>query len=75
MSSEFDDIEESSEVDNDEVPWEDIVFHEPQQEPSHSLDMTDYLALFIASLQTIFLPVVVLIVVFLVIGFGFTILF
>jgi hypothetical protein len=61
-------FEEESEVD-----WKDYVFQDDDTHPIRPLDATDYVALFIASLQTIFLPLIILIIVLLAFGFIFTI--
>jgi hypothetical protein len=44
----------------DNVNWDDHVYHEPGDFSAIELDLTDYTALFIASLETIFLPLVVM---------------
>ena len=61
---EFDD-EKNAEQDSEEYDWRDYGEHE---EESVSLQGKDYLAIFIASLQTIFLPLIVLMIVLF--GFG-----
>ena len=61
---EFDD-EKKAEQDSEEYDWRDYGEHE---EESVSLQGKDYLAIFIAALQTIFLPLVVLMIVLF--GFG-----
>lgn len=55
---------QQDENDNEDVPWDDIVYYEEQQGQTIHLDATDYVALFIAALQTIFLPCVILMIVF-----------
>lgn len=59
MSNEYDD---NSEEKDEEIDW---LEYASQQEESalRPLDGKDYLALFIAALQTIFLPLMVLIIV------------
>ena len=42
-----------------EPDWEDIMY-EREKEPVRNLDLTDYAALFLAALQTVFLPLVIL---------------
>ncbi len=49
---------------NEDVPWDDIVYYEEQEGQTIHLEATDYVALFIAALQTIFLPCVILMVLF-----------
>jgi hypothetical protein len=61
---EFDD-EKNVEQDSEEYDWREYGEHE---EESVSLQGKDYLAIFIASLQTIFLPLIVLMIVLF--GFG-----
>ena len=55
---------QEDENDNEDELWDDIVYHEEQQSQTIRLDATDYVALFIAALQTIFLPCVILMIVF-----------
>jgi len=50
--------------DNEDVPWDDIVYYEEQESQTIHLDATDFVALFIAALQTIFLPCVILMALF-----------
>lgn len=61
MSSESNQQDEN---DSKDVPWDDIVYYEEQQGQTIRLEATDYVALFIAALQTIFLPCIILIIVF-----------
>ncbi len=58
--------DDQSEV-HDEPDWDDYPQFEDEEE-SVSLDATDYIALFIAALQTIFLPLVILMVFLLTVG-------
>lgn len=58
----------------EEVTWEEIVYQEHDTQSSVSLDAKDYVALFIASLQTVFLPIVIVGIMFVLIGFFLTIL-
>jgi hypothetical protein len=46
--------------DDEEVDWSQYVYKEQQEAAQVSLDAKDYVALFIASLETIFLPLVIL---------------
>ena len=54
--------------DNEEVDWSQYVYEEQQKPAQVSLDVKDYVALFVASLETIFLPLVILGLMLLVIG-------
>jgi len=58
----------------EEVTWEEIVYQEHDTQSSVSLDAKDYVALFIASLQTVFLPIVIVGIMFVLIGFFLTML-
>lgn len=63
-----DEIRDQQDEQEDEIDWLDYASQE--EEASHPpLDGTDILALFIASLQTIFLPLVVLIIILLAVSF------
>ncbi|MFX0044278.1 MAG: hypothetical protein ACFE8Z_00380 [Candidatus Hermodarchaeota archaeon] len=53
----------------EDIDWSEYGDHDEPRHPP--LDGTDYLALFIASLETIFLPLVLLAIVLVVIGFIF----
>ncbi|MFW9920258.1 MAG: hypothetical protein ACFFED_11705 [Candidatus Thorarchaeota archaeon] len=53
-----------------EPDWEDVMFE--SEKPVYHLDATDYVALFIAALQTIFLPLVILAVVLVAMGLIFS---
>jgi hypothetical protein len=55
------------ENDDESVDWSE--YEEPERDDVVHLDLKDYVALFIAALQTVFLPIVIL-VIFL-IGFVF----
>jgi hypothetical protein len=53
----------------EDIDWDEYAYRKTQREkPAIELDLTDYAALFLASLQTIFLPLVILSIVLL--GFG-----
>ncbi len=56
----------------EEIDWSEYGEHEESRHPP--LDGTDYVAFFIASLETIFLPLVLLAVVLVVIGLAFVLL-
>ena len=72
MSSESTQRDEN---DNEDVPWDDIVYYEEQQNQTIHLEGSDYVAIFIAALQTIFLPCIVLMVVFGAIAIFLTLIF
>ena len=61
--------------DNEDVPWDDIVYYEEQQNQTIHLEGSDYVAIFIAALQTIFLPCIILMVVFGAIAIFITLIF
>ena len=58
-----------------DIDWDDYIYHEPGETAAVDLDLTDYAALFIASLETIFLPLVVMGVLLFVMSIYFTLLF
>lgn len=65
MSDEFDDLGEDQE---EEIDW--MEYASQQEEAAlRSLDGTDYAALFVASLQTIFLPLIILIILLITVNF------
>ncbi len=72
MSSESTQRDEN---DNEDVPWDDIVYYEEQQDQTIHLEGSDYVAVFIAALQTIFLPCIILMVVFGAIAIFLTLIF
>ncbi|MCK4568420.1 MAG: hypothetical protein KAU48_14030 [Candidatus Thorarchaeota archaeon] len=59
-----DNIDQSEEQ---EIDWLD--YAQQEEQALRPLDLTDYLALFIASLQTIFLPLLILIILLFAINF------
>ncbi len=68
MSTDFEDKEkEQIEPEEEEIDW--LQYAQAEEQALRPLDRTDYIALFIASIQTIFLPLVVLVIVFLAINF------
>jgi hypothetical protein len=69
------DSTQRDENDNEDVPWDDIVYYEEQQDQTIHLEGSDYVAIFIAALQTIFLPCIVLMVVFGAIAIFLTLIF
>jgi hypothetical protein len=64
--------EEPAISDDTEADWKDIAFQQESGTKPVHLDVKDYVALFIASLETIFLPLVILAIMLLVLGFVFT---
>ena len=71
MSFESDESEVDDSAHNQEVDWNEHVFHEERNTSEISLDLTDYAALFIASLQTIFLPLIILAIIMVSMGMFF----
>lgn len=69
MGTEFEDDNEKQE---EEIDWLDYALQEEEQ-ALRSLDGKDYVALFIASCQTIFLPLIVLVIVLVAINLLFQI--
>ena len=68
MSTDFEDIDEELNASNEEkIDW--LQYAQGEQQALRPLDGKDYIALFVASLQTIFLPLIILIIVLL--GFNF----
>lgn len=65
------DSNEDTLPDDTGVDWKDYVFHEESEKEAVHLDATDYAALFVAALETVFLPLVILGVMLLVIGLIF----
>jgi len=69
MSIDFEETDDTNEQSKEEdVDWKDYAFQQEEQ-PLLLLDLTDYIALFIASLQTILLPVVILVAVLVAVNF------
>ncbi|MHA2141988.1 MAG: hypothetical protein ACXADC_09150 [Candidatus Thorarchaeota archaeon] len=61
--------ERQREGDKDDDPqWDEYQAYFEEQQETVRLEGRDYLALFVASLQTIFLPLIIMIIVFFVIG-------
>ncbi len=69
MNTDFEDIEEEKTPaeEEEEIDWLD--YAQVEEDALRPLDGKDYVALFIASIQTIFLPLIVLI--FVLIAFNF----
>lgn len=55
--------------------WSEYAQQDDTEIPIRPLDYKDYLAIFIASLQTIFLPLILLLVIMLVIAFALQLFF
>ncbi len=69
MSVDFeDDQEEQDKPEEEEIDWLQYAQRE-EQDSLRPLDGKDYIALFIASCQTIFLPIVILVIVLLAFNF------
>ena len=54
------------------VDWGEYVYLQEQERSQISLDASDYVALFVASLTTIFLPIVILMIILVAIALAFT---
>lgn len=67
MDSDFENNEEQPQHEEEEIDW--MQYARGEEQAIRPLDGKDYLALFIASLQTIFLPLIIL--VFVLIAFSF----
>ena len=65
MSQDFEN--ENSENDED-IDWSEHIYQDETVSPVRPLDATDYVAIFIASLQTIFLPLILLMMIMVVIA-------
>ncbi|MFW9909358.1 MAG: hypothetical protein ACFFEF_12350 [Candidatus Thorarchaeota archaeon] len=61
MGENYDDYEDTREP--KEPDWDSYRYYDEAEQGQVSLDATDYLALFVAALQTVFLPLVILIAV------------
>ncbi|MFW9975754.1 MAG: hypothetical protein ACFFDQ_10835 [Candidatus Thorarchaeota archaeon] len=69
MNTDFEDIEDEKAPDEDDEKIDWLKYAQVEEEALRPLDGKDYVALFIASVQTIFLPLIVLI--FVLIAFNF----
>ncbi|MFW9805832.1 MAG: hypothetical protein ACFFFK_03825 [Candidatus Thorarchaeota archaeon] len=67
MDTDFENNEEHPQHEEEEIDW--LQYAQGEEQALRPLDGKDYLALFIASLQTIFLPLIIL--VFVLIAFSF----
>lgn len=67
MDTDFEDIEEELQPEDEEINW--LEYAQGEEAALRPLDGKDYVALFVASLQTIFLPLIILI--FVLIAFNF----
>ena len=56
--------EEPSREEKDDPEWDEYRTYLEETQESTKLDGKDYLALFVASLQTIFLPLIIMMIVF-----------
>lgn len=60
MSSDNNDISENEKEKEEQVDWDSILYQQDRKIEEAALDKTDFLALFIASIETIFLPLIIL---------------
>jgi len=68
MNTDFEENkDDNDQSEEQEVDW--LQYAQQEEEPLRPLDRTDYLALFIASLQTIFFPLMILIIFLFVVNF------
>ena len=68
MNTDFDDIDEGQyEEKEKEVDW--LQYAQEEEKALRPLDAKDYIALFIAAIQTVFVPLIILMVVMIVINF------
>jgi hypothetical protein len=68
MNTDFDDIDEGRyEEEEKEVDW--LKYAQEEEQALRPLDAKDYVALFIAAIQTIFVPLIILMIVMVVINF------
>ena len=68
MRTEFEDNEdEQFRPEEKEIDW--LEYAQQEEQALRPLDGKDYIALFVASLQTIFLPLIILVIVLLAINF------
>jgi len=74
MSDNYEEQDPELEASYEEVDWTEYRSVAEEQERDASLEWRDYVALFIASLQTIFLPLIILAIVFFIFGLLFSLL-
>ncbi|TFG33852.1 hypothetical protein EU527_06375 [Candidatus Thorarchaeota archaeon] len=67
MNTDFEDVDKEELEPEEEIDW--LLYAQSEEEALRPLDGKDYIALCIASLQTIFLPLIILI--FILIFFNF----
>jgi hypothetical protein len=68
MNTDFDDIDEGRyEEEEKKVDW--LKYAQEEEQALRPLDAKDYVALFIAAIQTIFVPLIILMIVMVVINF------
>ena len=70
MSQDFENEEQ-----DDNLDWREHIHQNDDATLARPLDAKDYVAIFIASLQTIFLPLILLMVIMLVVAFVLQVLF
>jgi hypothetical protein len=66
MSTDFEDSDENIQ-EEEEIDW--LQYSQTEEQAIRPLDAKDYVALFVASIQTIFLPLVILVIVLLAVNF------
>jgi hypothetical protein len=71
MNPDFDEQPSTFREEQDNIDWNDFRYRDDIPRPAVSLEFKDYIALTIAALQTIFLPLVVLGIVFFAFGLIF----
>jgi hypothetical protein len=68
MNTDFDDIDEGRyEEEEKKVDW--LKYAQEEEQALRPLDAKDYVALFIAAIQTVFVPLIILMIVMVVINF------
>jgi hypothetical protein len=69
MNTDFEENDNNNKLSEEkDIDWLDYA-SQREEEAHRTLDRKDYIALFVASLQTIFLPLIVLIIVLLAVNF------
>ena len=71
MDMDHDEEDEISLEPRREVDWDEYVYLQEQERSHVSLDANDYVALFVASLTTIFLPIVILMIILVAVALAF----
>jgi len=67
MNTDFEDVDKEQPEKEEDIDW--LLYAQVEEQALTPLDGKDYIALFIASLQTIFLPLVILIFILLFFNF------